>query len=59
VHAGGGAANGWEKRNVLIVSVLLPIIIDLAVRSKTQTRIEVLRIVSNPFCCTWLLEQKR
>jgi hypothetical protein len=25
VHAGGGADNGGEKRNVLIVRVLLPI----------------------------------
>ena len=39
VHAGGGADNGGEKRNVLIVSVLLPMIIDLAHRSKKQRRI--------------------
>jgi hypothetical protein len=40
VHAGGGADNGGEKRNVLIVSVLLPKIIDLfALRSKTQRHI--------------------
>ena len=32
-------ALSWEKRNVLIVSVLLPIAIDLALRSKTQRRI--------------------
>ena len=31
-----------EKRNVLIVSVLLPRAICLALRSKTQRRIEVL-----------------
>jgi hypothetical protein len=36
---GGRADNGGEKRNVLIVSVLLPIIIHLALRSKTQRRI--------------------
>jgi hypothetical protein len=30
VHAGGGANNGQEKRSVLIVSVLLPIVIDLS-----------------------------
>jgi hypothetical protein len=36
------ADNGGEKRNVLIVSVLLPIAICLALRSKTQRRIEVL-----------------
>jgi hypothetical protein len=43
VHAGGGTENGGEKRNILIVSVLFPIIIDLVLRSKTQRRIEVLR----------------
>jgi hypothetical protein len=48
-----------RKEEVLIVSVLLPIIIDLALRSKTQRRIEVLRGVSSPFSCTWLLEPKR
>ncbi len=42
VHAGGGAENGGEKRNVLIVSVLLPIAIDLALRCKTQRRVDVL-----------------
>ena len=31
-----------EKRNVLIVSVLVPIIIDLGQRSETQRGIEVL-----------------
>ncbi len=36
MHAVGGADNGGEKRNVLIVSVLLPIIIDLALRSKAH-----------------------
>ena len=36
MHAGGGADNGGEKRNVRIVIVLLPIIIDLALCSKTQ-----------------------
>jgi hypothetical protein len=44
VHAGGGADNGEEKRKVLIVSLLLPIIIDLALRSKTQRGIEVLQM---------------
>jgi hypothetical protein len=33
-----------EKRNVLIISMLLLIIIDLALRSKTHERIEVLRV---------------
>jgi hypothetical protein len=36
VHAGGGADNGGEKRNVLIVSVLLHEAIDLALRCKAQ-----------------------
>jgi hypothetical protein len=36
VHAGGGADNGGEKRNVLIVSILLPVAIDLALRSNMQ-----------------------
>jgi hypothetical protein len=44
LHAGGGAENGWEKRNVLIVSVLLPIAIDLALRSNMQRRVDVLRV---------------
>jgi hypothetical protein len=48
VRAGGGADNGGEKRNILVVSVLLPIIIDLALRSKTQRRIEVLRKREQP-----------
>jgi len=51
VHAGGefgGADNRGEKRNVLIVSVLLPIIIDLALRNKTQRRIEVLQMREQP-----------
>jgi hypothetical protein len=48
VPAGGGADNGGEKRNVLIVSLLLPIIIDLALRSKRQRRIEVLRMREQP-----------
>ena len=33
---------GGEKRNVLIVSVLLPIAVNFTLRSKTQRRIEVL-----------------
>jgi hypothetical protein len=45
VHACACADNGGEKRNVLIVSVLLPIADNFALRSKTQAtqrRIEVL-----------------
>jgi hypothetical protein len=56
VHAGGGADNGREKRNFLIVSVLLPIIIDLALRSGASRSCGC---VSSPFWCTWLLEPKR
>ena len=33
---------GREKRNVLIVSVLLPVAVNFSLRSKTQRRIEVL-----------------
>jgi hypothetical protein len=36
VHAGGSGDYGGEKRNVLIVSVLLPIAVN-ALRSKTQS----------------------
>ena len=36
VHAGGCGHNGGEKRNVLIVSILLPKAIDLALRSNMQ-----------------------
>jgi hypothetical protein len=42
VKAGGSAENGGEERNVLIVSVWLPIAIELALRSKKQRRIEIL-----------------
>ena len=48
LHAGGGAENGWEKRNVLIVSVLLPIAIDLALRSNVQRRVDVLEVCQAP-----------
>ena len=40
VHAGGCACDG--EKNVLIVSVLLPIAIDLALRCETQGGVEVL-----------------
>jgi hypothetical protein len=33
VHAGGGAQDGGDKRNVLSVSALLPIAIHLALRT--------------------------
>ena len=35
-HAGGRGHKGGEKRNVLIVSILLPIGIDLALRVEPQ-----------------------
>ena len=42
MHACACADNGREKRYVLIVSVLLPIAVNFALRSNTQRRIEVL-----------------
>ena len=42
MHAGGCAHDGGEKKNVLIVSVSLPIAVNFTLRSKTQRRIEVL-----------------
>jgi hypothetical protein len=39
----------WQgERNVLIVSVLLHLAIDLTLRSNTQRRIEVLRVCQAP-----------
>ena len=49
VHAGGCAHDGGEKRNVLIVTVLLPIAVNFTLRSKTQRRIEVLWIRYHTF----------
>jgi hypothetical protein len=48
VHAGGSADNGGEKRNVLIVSVLLPKAVDLALRCKPQRRVEVVGVGEVP-----------
>jgi hypothetical protein len=60
VHACACADNGGEKRNVLIVSVLLPITVNFAMRSKTHRRIDAPRVcVSKPVCFTWLLLPKR
>ena len=42
VHAGGCGHNGGEKRNVLIVSVLLPVTVNFPLRSETLGGIEVL-----------------
>ena len=48
MHAGGCARNGGEKRNVLIVSELLPKAIGLALRSNMQRRVDVLRVCQAP-----------
>ena len=51
MHAGGGTNDRGEKRNVLIVSVLLPIgsdLADLTLRSNTQRRVYVLRVREGP-----------
>jgi hypothetical protein len=42
VHAGGSGHNGGEKRNVLVVSVLLPIAVNFAQRSEPQGGVKVL-----------------
>jgi hypothetical protein len=42
VHAGGSGHNGGEKRNVLVVSVLLPIAVNFALRSEPQGGVKVL-----------------
>ena len=47
-HACAGADTGGEKRNVLIVSVLLPIAIDLALRSNMQRRVDVVWVGQTP-----------
>jgi hypothetical protein len=43
VHACACADNGGEKRNVLTVSVLLPVAVNFALRSKTQRRTVVIQ----------------
>ena len=48
VHACGYACDGGKKRNVLIVSVLLPIAIDLALRSNMQRRVDVIGVGQTP-----------
>ena len=40
----GCAHDSGEKRNVLIVSVLLPIGVDLTLRSNTDRAVKVLRV---------------
>ena len=46
MHAGGCACDG--EKNVLIVSVLLPIAIDLALRSNMQRRVDVVWVGQTP-----------
>jgi hypothetical protein len=48
VHACACADNDGEKRNVLIVSALLPKSIHLALRSNRQRRVDVLRVCQEP-----------
>ena len=43
-----GLVLSMEKRNVLIVSVLLPIAIDLALRSNMQRRVDVVWVGQTP-----------
>ena len=43
-----GTNDRWEKRNVLIVSVLLLIGSNLTLRSNTQRRIQILRARQAP-----------
>jgi len=44
MHAGGCAHDIGEKRNVLIVSVLLPIGVELTLRNNTHWTVKVLRM---------------
>ncbi len=44
MHAEASTHDRGEKRNVLIVIVLLPIGVDLTLRSNTQRAIEVLGV---------------
>ena len=48
MHAGGGTNYRGEKRNVLIVIVLLLIDSNLTLRSNTQRRIQILRVRQAP-----------
>ena len=48
MHAGGGTNDRGEKRNVLIVDVLLLIGSNLALRSNTQRRVQILRVRQAP-----------
>ena len=48
MHAGGGTNDRGEKRNVLIVSVLLLICSNLTLRSNMHLRIQILRVRQAP-----------
>ncbi len=48
MHAGGGTNDRGEKRNVLIVGVLLLIGSNLSLRSNTQRRVQILRVRQAP-----------
>ncbi len=48
MHAGGGTNDRGEKRNVLIVVVLLLIGSNLTLHSNTQRRIQILRVRQAP-----------
>ena len=48
MHAGGGTNDRGEKRNVLIVDVLLLIGSNLSLRSNTQRRVQILRVRQAP-----------
>jgi hypothetical protein len=45
VHAGGSGHNGGEKRSVLVVSVLLPIAVNFALRSEPPGGVKVLEVL--------------
>ena len=48
MHAGGGTNDRGEKRNVLIVGVLLLIGNNLSLRSNMQRRLQILRVRQAP-----------
>ncbi len=48
MHAGGGTNDRGEKRNVLIVSILLLIGSNLSLRSNTQWCVQILTVLQAP-----------
>jgi hypothetical protein len=58
VHAAASTNDCREKRNVLIVSVLLPIGVDLTLSSNTQRAIEVLWVCEQTMLRVSLLAPK-